>query len=110
MDASRTEVIEGYVVDLACIRRYPSSEMPDRARRHTTSCALMGHCIESGYGIGQGNGSVFPLVTHATPLILDAAHRSQWQTGLRVRVSRKLHEFQIMTEAAERIGSAKPVR
>jgi hypothetical protein len=107
VDASRTEVIEGYVVDLACIRKYPSSEMLDRARRHTTSCALMGHCVESGYGIVQDNGSVVPLDTHGTPLIIDAAQRSRVQTGLRVRVNRKLHESEMITEAVELVSQPR---
>ena len=45
------EIVEGYVVDLACLRRYPQKEYTARATEHTTECALMGHCVESGYGL-----------------------------------------------------------
>lgn len=45
------EITEGYVVDLACLRRYPRQEYTSRAAQHTTECALMGHCVESGYGL-----------------------------------------------------------
>jgi hypothetical protein len=43
----RTETIEGFVVDIACLRKYPRSEWNERAHGHTRTCALMGHCVES---------------------------------------------------------------
>ena len=45
------ETLEGYVVDIICIRRYPQEEMLGRARVHTRHCGLAGHCAESGYGL-----------------------------------------------------------
>jgi hypothetical protein len=44
----KTETLAGYVVDTACIGRYPRDELHERAREHTTRCALMRHCVESG--------------------------------------------------------------
>ncbi|MGI8875599.1 MAG: hypothetical protein ACR2KP_15015 [Egibacteraceae bacterium] len=39
------EFLEGHVVDLACLRRYPEAALLERARSHTTRCARMGRCI-----------------------------------------------------------------
>lgn len=45
------ETIEGSVVNLACVRKYPRAERVERARSHIKQCALMGHCLESGYAL-----------------------------------------------------------
>ena len=50
-NGGKREVLEGYVVDQACLRKYPQDELLERSRVHTTECALMGHCMESGYGL-----------------------------------------------------------
>ena len=82
------EVLEGYVVDIACIRRYPASELAHCGREHTKQCALMGHCIESGYGLVQEDGCESVLDTHATRLVVDTLTRSSQQKGIRLRVTR----------------------
>ena len=87
-DKNSEEVLEGYVVDIACMRRYPASELAQRGREHTKECALMGHCIESGYGLLQEDGRASVLDTHATPLIVDTLTRSSQQAGIRLRVTR----------------------
>ncbi len=46
-----TESIEGYVIDIACVRKNSREELLQKARNHSKECALMGHCVESGYGI-----------------------------------------------------------
>ncbi|MFD2512468.1 hypothetical protein ACFSRY_01205 [Pontibacter locisalis] len=45
------ETLEGYVVDIACLRTIPSVRLGEAAKEHTTECSLMGHCMESGYGL-----------------------------------------------------------
>ena len=84
-----TETVEGYVVDIACIRKYPRSELLVRARTHTTACVLMGHCVESGYALVDGNGLTV-LDDHATPVIVALAKKSGKESGIRVRAVREM--------------------
>lgn len=51
------ETVEGYVIDIACLRKYPSSQWLERARVHTRQCAMMGHCVESGYALVDEGGA-----------------------------------------------------
>jgi hypothetical protein len=101
MKADESEVIEGYLVDLACIRKYSASEMLKRAKEHTTRCSLMGHCIESGYAIVRDDGTVAPLDHHATPLVVQVATRSMRKQGLRLRVERRAVEGEMQTQAVD---------
>ena len=100
MDSS-TEIVNGYLVDLACIRRYPGSEMLKRAQEHTTRCALMGHCVESGYGLVRDDGSVVPLDDHATPFVVNVAGRSTRDKGLRLRVERHFTDGEMQTTSVD---------
>ena len=36
----RDEVLEGHVMDVACIRKAPADELPHRAAGHSTDCGL----------------------------------------------------------------------
>ena len=82
------ETVEGYVVDLACLRRYPSDQYTARAAEHTTECALMGHCVESGYGLVSAGNRAVPLDTEATPHVV-AALQSAAAQGVQLRVRRE---------------------
>lgn len=95
-DSSRTstaetsaETLQGYVVDIACLRKYPRDELLDRAPVHTKRCALMGHCMESGYGLVSDDGRVALLEPAATPQIVDAIVRSARSDGIWLRVERE---------------------
>jgi len=103
MKAEASEIIEGYLVDLACIRKYAVVEMLRRAKEHTTRCSLMGHCIESGYGIVRDDGTVAPLDNHATPLVVQAASRSPREQGLRLRVERRAADNEMQTRSVDEI-------
>ncbi|SEM01686.1 hypothetical protein SAMN04515665_12638 [Blastococcus sp. DSM 46786] len=94
------EIVEGYVVDLACLRRYPQEEYTARAPEHTTECALMGHCVESGYGLVSDGNRVVPLDTEATPHIV-AALRTARPQGVRLRVEREEVEGELRTARTE---------
>ena len=83
------EVLEGFVVDVACIRKYPQGELLDRARVHTRDCALMGHCVESGYGLVDDDGRVALLDTAATPLVVGAVQGSPHDRGITLRATRE---------------------
>lgn len=93
--------VEGYVVDIACLRRYPASEYAERAREHTTSCALMGHCVESGYAVVDDSGVAHLLDTHATPHVVAALQRSGDERGVFLVVQRKSEEGEMVTRVVQ---------
>ncbi len=95
------EIIEGYVVDLACIRKYPQAEIIVRARSHTKNCALMGHCVESGYGLVGEDGRISVLDSEATPRVVEALVRSSAETGIKLRVVRERTGEEMMTSRIE---------
>lgn len=101
--SERTETIEGYVVDTACIRKYPGPELLERARAHTRACALMGHCIESGYSLVSDNGRVTVLDTEATPLVVTALQNSDKGQGIKLRATRKMQKNEMETSHIEEI-------
>lgn len=84
-----TEHLEGYVVDIACLRKYPAGEYAERARRHSKDCALMGHCVESGFGLVDDDGTVSLLDSAATVKVLDAVRGAPGEQGVRLRVTRR---------------------
>lgn len=104
--SSTSETLEGYVIDVACVRKYPRAELAERARAHTRKCVLMGHCIESGYALVSADGRLMLLDDHATPLVVDAVQRSETQRGIRLRVVRssreeEMHTSQVRERTAE---------
>lgn len=82
------ETLEGYVVDLICLRRYPQGELGERARGHTRDCALHGHCIESGYGLVSEDGRLQLLDPKATPLVVERVSDAEPQHGIFLRAER----------------------
>ena len=83
------ETAEGWVLDIACLRKYPRDEYAERARAHTTSCSMMGHCLESGYALVDPDGRVTLLDPKATAPVLDALRRSDREAGVWLRVRRE---------------------
>ncbi len=96
-----TESIEGYVVDIACLRKYPHNELLERARAHTKSCAVMGHCVESGYGLVNDEGRLALLEPQATPRVLDVIRRSTRDQGIKVRATRQMEDAEMKTTRVE---------
>lgn len=109
MSNAGTTTVEGHVVDLACLRRYPENEYGQRARMHTTSCALMGHCVESGYGVIDDGGTLHVLDTHATPLIVAALHDSSHERGVYLVVDRSIEGGEMVTQAITEKGQQNHV-
>lgn len=105
MPLNRDEELTGYVVDLACLRKYPQDETLERARVHTRACAVMPHCVESGYGVVTADGRVVPLDVHATPLIYQALQRSDRERGIKVTAKRRRDDEEMKTVALN-VGSA----
>ena len=77
------------MVDLACLRKYPQDELLGRARRHTRACALMGHCMESGYGLVGEEGKLSLLDANATSLVVDALRATYLEQGIKIRATRE---------------------
>lgn len=108
-NATLTETLEGYVADVACLRKYPRNELVERVRRHTYDCLTMGHCMESGYGLVDDHGRIALLDAAATPLVLDAARSSGGERGIRLRAEREMEGKEMKTRrvlfvAAEKSG------
>lgn len=91
------EVLEGYVVDQACLRKYPQDQLLERARVHTTECALMGHCVESGYGLVNEDGRPLLLEPAATTRVVEVLRSSRQERGLRLRATREMQEEEMQT-------------
>lgn len=100
---NKKEVFEGYVLDLACVRKYPQDELLERAKAHTKDCALMGHCLESGYGLVNEDGDVRLLDTKATPKILETIKASEKEKGIKLRAEREKNEEEMETIRIEEI-------
>ena len=103
-DAASSETLEGYVVDLACVRKHSCDEQLERAERHTKQCALMGHCVESGYALVSEHG-VAMLDAKATTAIVDTLLRSRSEQGIRLRVRRERNENEMETIRVEEIST-----
>jgi len=99
------ETLEGYVVDLICLRKYPADEYVERAKEHTKACALDGHCVESGFGLVSHDGRVALLDPPATPRVLDAVRASDREAGIRLRVTREQDGGEMQTATVEEITS-----
>lgn len=98
-----TETLQGYVVDIACLRKYPKQELINKARAHTRTCSLVGHCAESGFGLVTEEGYTTLLDPKATPSILDAVRQSDKGKGIRLEVKRTLEEGEMVTESVKEI-------
>jgi hypothetical protein len=99
----KCETLEGFVVDQACLRKYPQDELLQRAAEHTRECSLMGHCVESGYGLVDAEGRTLLLEPAATPVVVEAIRRSDRPRGLRLRVEREMREGEMRTTRVDEI-------
>lgn len=101
--SSRREVLEGYVVDQACLRKYPQDELLERARTHTTDCALMGHCMESGYGLVDEEGRPLLLEPSSTTRVVEALRSTGQKRGVRLRAIREMQEQEMRTTRIDEV-------
>lgn len=95
------ETLEGYVVDIACVRKYPQDELMERASRHTAKCALMGHCIESGYALMDQDRGLQLLDTKATQHVVRALEQRPNAKGVRLRAQREMRHKEMETVRVE---------
>lgn len=103
----RKEKLEGYLVDIACLRTAPMSQLGQMAKEHTTVCALMGHCMESGYGLVGIDGNVTLLDPKATPYIVWALMQSSTEKGAWLRVEREQKGEKMETVSALEVVDPK---
>jgi hypothetical protein len=102
-----SETLAGHVVDIACLRRYPEAEYADRAKRHTTDCALMGHCVESGYALVDDDAIAHLLDAHATPLVVAALQASSADRGVQLTVERRSEKGEMVTKRVCEAGGKR---
>lgn len=103
-----TETIEGYVMDGGCIRKNARDELLEKARVHTRDCCLMGHCIESGYGIVTEDDQLVMLDVDATRKVVNTVEATDTEEGIRLRATRKRQDGQMETTSIEEIMTDAP--
>lgn len=106
-DDTLRETWVGYVIDIACVRKSPSAELLDRASVHTTECALMGHCIESGFALVDYDGGIHLLEPAATTEVVEELRRTGVGEGLRLQVTRQLDGQEMRTVEVRRVGTGR---
>jgi hypothetical protein len=96
-NAPLSESFEGYVVDIACVRKYPRNELLERVREHTHKCLVTGHCVESGYALVADDDRLLLLDPGATPLVLEVTRGLSGKKGIRLRAFRKMKDGEMKT-------------
>ncbi len=99
-----TETVDGYVIDVGCIRKNARDNLLEKARTHSRECALMGHCLESGYGIVTNEDRLTVLDAEATPKIVNTVEESGTEEGIRLRVQREEQDESMETTSIEEIS------
>jgi hypothetical protein len=99
-----TETVEGYVMSGGCIRRNARDELLENARTHTQDCALMGHCLESGYGIVTEDDQLVMLDPEATRQVVDSVEATDIEEGIRLHVTRESEDGRMETTDVEDIS------
>lgn len=90
MQSPEQETLAGYVLDIACVRKYPRAELLERARAHTLECSLMGHCIESGYALVDEADRLYLLDAPATRLVVETLQGCEQEKGIWLRATREM--------------------
>lgn len=55
-EAAKTVKVKGYLIDNMCAHETSADkDYADDAREHSTGCALMPECAESGYAVAEGH-------------------------------------------------------
>ena len=103
-DTMASETLNGYVIDVGCIRKNARDEVLEKARTHSRDCALMGHCVESGYGIVTEDDRLTVLDSEATPKIVNTVEESDTEEGIRLRVQREEQDGSMETTSIEEIS------
>lgn len=98
------ETFEGYLMDVECIRTKPRGDLGKEAEKHTRECALMGHCMESGYGLVDDDGRVLILESEITPDVVEIIEATDRERGIRLRVNRQEEDGEMRTTHVEEVS------
>lgn len=101
--SANSEMMEGYVIDNGCVRKNARDELLEAARTHTAKCALMGHCVESGYSLVNEDDRQIMLDADATPKVVNVVERSDTEKGIRLRVERECDDGEMQTVSVEEV-------
>lgn len=101
--ATDSETLEGYVLDIACVRKNARDDLLEKAETHTKECALTGHCVESGYAVVTEDDQLMLLDASATPKIVDVVKNSEDEQGHRVHVERGREDGEMTTTTVEEV-------
>lgn len=99
----QTTSVDGYVIDIACIRKHSRAELQETARTHSKECALMGHCVESGYGIVTVDDRLTVLDPEATQKVTDVVAQSETREGIRLHVTREKRDGEMQTTTVDEL-------
>ena len=105
-DETQRETWVGYLMDVACVRKAPSAEVLERAAAHTTECALMGHCVESGFVLVGDDGHLHLLEPAATTNVVRELLATSVDEGLRLEVVRERHGHQMHTVGVQSVAAS----
>ena len=88
-DAARTVKVKGYLIDNMCAGDPgEDQDFESNAKGHTLSCALMSHCLKSGFAVAEGR-TLYKLDAKGNKLAeatLKATKAAKSQKGLMVEV------------------------
>jgi hypothetical protein len=77
------------MVDVASIGRQSEDELLARAREHSRPCAMVAHCVASGYGLVNDQGHSLLLESAATPAVVRGLQANAREHRVRLRVRRE---------------------
>ena len=100
---TNAETLEGYVIDNGCVRKNARDDLLEAARTHTKECALMGHCVESGYSVVNEGEGMAMLDAAATTRVVHAVEESDRDEGIRLRVEREREDDEMETVSVEEV-------
>ncbi len=81
-DTKKPVKVTGYVIDNMCAGDHPAEA---KAKGHSTSCALMPSCKESGYAVVSGDAS-YKLDDNGNKLAVALLKSTHTKKGLKVEV------------------------
>ncbi|HKJ59673.1 MAG TPA: hypothetical protein VKA37_10605 [Halobacteriales archaeon] len=84
---------------------YARDELLENAQEHSRECALMGHCIASGYGVVAEDDRLTLLDPVATRMVVEVVEESRSREGTLLRGSREKRDGAMGTTRVEEIGS-----
>jgi len=79
--------IEGYIMDNACAAGHvKDANFGERVKKHSTSCALMPNCAESGYLVYTADAKVYKLDEAGNRSAEELLKNTETKMGLQVSV------------------------